>query len=90
MTPTHDSMRDYYGAPIRVESFWICLLAQLNLFGFMCSPASQEALLYKSRPDIDTLLCISIGLECVGKKTAHFKKTFFGALNACAYLQLMK
>jgi len=62
-TPTHDGVWEYYGAPIRADSFWICLLAQLNLFGFMCSAASLGALLCKPRPDIDTLLYTSIGLE---------------------------
>jgi len=50
--PTHDSIRDYYGAPIRADSFWISLLAHLNLFGFMSSPASLRVLLCKPRPRI--------------------------------------
>jgi len=35
------SIRDFNGAPISADSFWICLLAQLNLFGFMCSPSTH-------------------------------------------------
>jgi len=43
-----------YGAPIRAKYFWICLLAQLKLFGFMCSSTSLG--LCKPRLDIDAYL----------------------------------
>jgi len=41
MTPTLDNIRDYYDPPIRADSFWICLLAQLKpIWIVMCPPAS--------------------------------------------------
>jgi len=69
---------------ITADSFWICLVAQINVFGFMCFLAQLGVSLCKPHP-FDTLLC-SFRLDSrIRKKWVWGKETVVKVISSFKY-----